>query len=184
MSDSGVQIAAQVICDGGIVVHATEGVWGFACDPFNEDAVLRVLALKQRSVDKGLIVIGAGAEDFARQLMQIASARRAVVTASWPGRHTWVLPNVDYPKWVTGGRRAHDETARPGDHPEIHHWTALRPYDASYTHIGNAGTEKNIGNQVRAHPQKEGPLLAPRSSTVPSTTVAHLAQPCDMGNSW
>src|SRR4051794_31230036 len=43
-------IAAKVLRHGGIVAHATEGVWGLACDPFDADAVVRLLDLKGRSV--------------------------------------------------------------------------------------------------------------------------------------
>jgi L-threonylcarbamoyladenylate synthase len=116
VSDRVIQTAARILREGGVVCHATEGVWGFACDPFDEAAVLRVLALKQRSVDRGLIVIGTSAEDFAGQLQQLPSTRRATVTASWPGRHTWVLPNVGYPEWVTGGRET--LACRVPDHPQ------------------------------------------------------------------
>ena len=34
-----------------------EGVWGLSCDPFDELAVKDLLALKQRPVHKGLIVV-------------------------------------------------------------------------------------------------------------------------------
>ncbi|GIR70127.1 MAG: hypothetical protein CM15mP74_13780 [Halieaceae bacterium] len=34
-----------------------EGVWGLSCDPFDELAVTHLLALKQRPVHKGLIVV-------------------------------------------------------------------------------------------------------------------------------
>jgi L-threonylcarbamoyladenylate synthase len=89
--------------EGGVIVHATEGVWGFACDPANEDAVRRVLSIKGRQADKGLIVIGASADDFAQQLAKVDQTHRNRVTESWPGRHTWILPDSEYPDWVTGG---------------------------------------------------------------------------------
>lgn len=98
-----IQEAIDVIRAGGLVVHATEGVWGFACDPFNERAVQRILDIKLRPVAKGLIVIGASAQHFEPQLKHISADRRAQVMASWPGRHTWVLPDTDYPAWITGG---------------------------------------------------------------------------------
>ena len=31
-------VAADVLRSGGIVAHATEGVWGLACDPFDGTA--------------------------------------------------------------------------------------------------------------------------------------------------
>ena len=53
---------------GGVVAHATEGVWGLACDPFDCQAVARILAIKGRSPDKGLILIGGSADCFAPEL--------------------------------------------------------------------------------------------------------------------
>ena len=42
---------------GGVVAYPTEAVWGLGCDPRDEAATRRLLALKQRDVDKGLILI-------------------------------------------------------------------------------------------------------------------------------
>ncbi|NAS79238.1 hypothetical protein CVE28_22225, partial [Pseudomonas syringae pv. actinidiae] len=35
----------------------TEAVWGLGCDPWDEEAVYRLLAIKSRPVEKGLILI-------------------------------------------------------------------------------------------------------------------------------
>jgi len=101
-SDIHIQRAVRALRSGGLVLHATEGVWGIACDPFSRDAVTRLLALKQRRVEKGLIVIGAGPECFERELAALTAAERAGVLASWPGAVTWLLPNVRFPFWITG----------------------------------------------------------------------------------
>ena len=96
--------AALQLAAGGIVAHALEGVWGLACDPFNELAVRRLLGLKRRSSVKGLVVIAASACDFAPELQALAPAARAAVRASWPGAETWVVPTRRFPIWVTGRR--------------------------------------------------------------------------------
>src|SRR3546814_11699547 len=51
--------AAATLHAGGVIAYPTEAVWGLGCDPFDEAAVLRVLAIKQRPVDKGLILVAA-----------------------------------------------------------------------------------------------------------------------------
>jgi L-threonylcarbamoyladenylate synthase len=100
----------------GIVAHATEGVWGLACDPDSRAAIGRLLHLKARAVDKGLIVIGASPTDFRDELWQLSQARRAQVCESWPGPVTWVLPSDRFAGWVTGGR---DQVAvRVPGHPQ------------------------------------------------------------------
>ncbi|MFW6092392.1 MAG: L-threonylcarbamoyladenylate synthase [Pseudomonadota bacterium] len=105
MNDWHLRRAVAVLRCGGIVVHATEGVWGLACDPFDPAAVQRLLALKQRSVAKGLIVVGSDSATFAPELDALDPADRARVAASWPGAVTWILPNQRFPRWITGAHR-------------------------------------------------------------------------------
>ena len=103
-----VRRAVRALQTGGVVMHATEGVWGLACDPFDEAAVARLLVLKKRNLGKGLIVIGEAAERFENELDSLGSEDRARIVQTWPGRVTWILPNQMFPYWITGGR---DEVA-------------------------------------------------------------------------
>jgi L-threonylcarbamoyladenylate synthase len=97
-------VAASVLRGGGVVAHATEAVWGLACDPFNGAAVARLLDLKRRSVTKGLIVIASDATEFADELAALDEVSAARVCASWPNAETWLLPNRSFPGWITGNR--------------------------------------------------------------------------------
>lgn len=97
-----VRRAVRHLRRGGVVAHATEGVWGLACNPFDRSAVGRILALKGRSPSKGLIVIGAGADCFAPELEPLPVADRRMVEASWPGAVSWILPNRRFPAWIAG----------------------------------------------------------------------------------
>jgi len=110
------RLAVRALRQGGLVLHATEGVWGLACDPWNPVAVERLLALKGRSAGKGLIVIGAAKECFGDELAGVEPARRREVEESWPGAVTWVLPNRRFPPWITGGR--HTVAVRVPAHPQ------------------------------------------------------------------
>ncbi len=96
--------AAFWIGAGGIVAHATEGVWGLACNPFNPNAVDRLLEIKNRREDQGLILIGADAKMFASQLALLSEETRLLIETSWPGAHTWIVPDYSYPGAVSGGR--------------------------------------------------------------------------------
>ena len=89
---------------GGVVAHALEGVWGFACDPFDERAVTRVLSIKRRPHQKGLLVIAASAGCFDAELSRLSPAARQSVVGSWPGPETWVVETRRFPRWITGGR--------------------------------------------------------------------------------
>ena len=112
--------AAAVLQRGGVVAYPTEAVWGLGCDPFAEASVLRLLALKQRPVEKGLILVAAALEQFDGLLdwAQLPTDRREDVYASWPGPHTWIVPaSGRVPHWITG---AHDGVAvRVSAHPQV-----------------------------------------------------------------
>ena len=71
-----------------------EGVWGLSCDPFDELAVKDLLALKQRPVHKGLIVVADRGEAFSAVLRTLPSSQRDAIAASWPGPNTWLVPHL------------------------------------------------------------------------------------------
>lgn len=62
------------------------------------------MRLKDRSADKGFILIGAQSSFFGDQLSQLNDEHRKNVLDSWPGHDTWILPDVSYPGRVRGGR--------------------------------------------------------------------------------
>lgn len=97
--------AARAVAEGGIIAYPTEYVWGLGCDPANEAAVMRLLAIKQRPREKGLILVAA---EFAQLQAWVDIAWGALaeaVRSSWPGPHTWLLPaTARAPVWITGGR--------------------------------------------------------------------------------
>ena len=49
--------ACRAVQAGGIIAYPTEAIYGLGCDPENMDAVLDLCDLKQRPIDKGLILI-------------------------------------------------------------------------------------------------------------------------------
>lgn len=112
------QRAAQIILAGGVVAYPTEGVWGLGCLPENEVAVMRILALKGRAVDKGLILVAGSEAQFAPLLADLDADQRCTLSASWPGPNTWLIPHGDrVPHWISG---QHDKVAlRVTDHPVV-----------------------------------------------------------------
>ena len=97
--------AVAALHSGGVIAYPTEAVWGLGCDPFDETAVRRLLRIKQRGASKGLILIAANLAQIASLIDRNAlpPARMAVVLASWPGPHTWLLPCTSLvPGWLRG----------------------------------------------------------------------------------
>lgn len=84
--------AARWLRHGGIVAYPTEAVFGLGCDPRNSAALRRLLALKQRSWQKGLILIADDDAAFTSYLVPQADNVRAHALARWPGATTWLWP--------------------------------------------------------------------------------------------
>jgi L-threonylcarbamoyladenylate synthase len=114
------EAAAAAMRAGGVLAYPTEGVWGLGCDPFDEAAVLRLLAMKQRSVDRGLILVGAEMAQFddLADWRALPPGRVEEIEASWPGPNTWIVPaTARVPRWITG---AHAGVAmRASAHPVV-----------------------------------------------------------------
>jgi len=108
--------AVAILQRGGVIAYPTEAVFGLGCDPMNEEAVKRLLRLKHRSVDKGLILIASSWEQVTAYAKPLTEAQWRRVSATWPGAVTWVFPATTMaPKWITG---THDSIAlRVTAHP-------------------------------------------------------------------
>lgn len=100
LSDAAAQIQA-----GGVIAYPTEAVFGLGCDPLNETAVRRLLAIKQRPEEKGLILLA----DDAAQLSGWVTASEddwQTMQARWPGPVTFLVPvTPKVPRWITGKHR-------------------------------------------------------------------------------
>jgi L-threonylcarbamoyladenylate synthase len=99
--------AARVIANGGVIAYPTEAVYGLGCDPWDQAAVARLLAIKHRDPAKGLILIGADLHQLLPFVTidapDLPPGRMQEVLASWPGPNTWLLPvRSQTPDWLTG----------------------------------------------------------------------------------
>ncbi|HEY9198139.1 MAG TPA: Sua5/YciO/YrdC/YwlC family protein [Gammaproteobacteria bacterium] len=95
--------AARLLHDGGVIAYPTEAVYGLGCDPLNAQAVMRLLKLKQRPVEAGLILIAADFAQVEPFLQPLTSTVRRKLFATWPGPVTWLLPaRPETPVWLRG----------------------------------------------------------------------------------
>nr|WP_282450182.1 Sua5/YciO/YrdC/YwlC family protein [Microbulbifer sp. CAU 1566] len=110
--------AVRLLEAGSVIAHPTESVWGLACDPNNPDAVARLLRLKNRPLEKGLILVSGDQHHFDSLLHNLSGDQRARIDETWPGPVTWLVPHFDQvPPWVSG----------------IHHSVALRHTNHGFT---------------------------------------------------
>jgi len=99
------QQAASLLRVGQIIAYPTEAVYGLGCDPFNERSVKHLLQLKQRDINKGLILIAALWRDveFLVDHAEVSRGCLRRVFARWPGPVTWIFPASDsVPSWIRG----------------------------------------------------------------------------------
>lgn len=113
------QIAAHLLQDQ-VVAYPTEAVFGLGCNPLSESAVKKLLDLKQRPMEKGLILI-APTLDFLLPFVDIGSlneAQLARLKAHYDRPITWVVPaKSDVPVFLTG--QFHSIAVRLSNHPSV-----------------------------------------------------------------
>ena len=94
--------AAFVCNHGGIISYPTESVFGLGCNPHDLAAVEKLLNLKSRPIEKGLILIAANLEQLQPYILAPADLlRKATEKQIFPT--TWLVkPSALTPYWITG----------------------------------------------------------------------------------
>ncbi|HEC74415.1 MAG TPA: tRNA threonylcarbamoyladenosine biosynthesis protein RimN [Methylophaga aminisulfidivorans] len=102
---------------GEVIAYPTEAVFGVGCDPWDEEAILQLLAIKQRPWHKGLILIAADFNQLQDFIKPVSAEVLEQLNQTWPGPVTWLLPvRENVPFLLTG---LHDTIAvRVTDHPQ------------------------------------------------------------------
>jgi L-threonylcarbamoyladenylate synthase len=90
-TDAGIDRAAQVLRDGGLVAFPSETVYGLGGDAGNGTAVARIYQAKGRPSFNPLIVHVADT-DMARRYVEWSDMAERLAAAFWPGPLTLVLP--------------------------------------------------------------------------------------------
>ena len=57
LSDWQLHCARPTIFSGGVIAYPTEAVWGLGCDPWDHEPLARILALNQRPVATGVVLV-------------------------------------------------------------------------------------------------------------------------------
>jgi L-threonylcarbamoyladenylate synthase len=105
---------------GEVIAYPTEGVFGVGCDPDNHEAIEKLLQVKKRSADKGLILIAASYQQLTPYIdeSQLEPEQLKKIKDSWPGPVTWVMPvSGDTLGLVTG--KFDTVAVRVSDHPLV-----------------------------------------------------------------
>lgn len=117
--NSNLKKASEILKQGGVIAYPTEAVWGLGCDPNNQQAVEKLLSLKNRPVEKGLILVAANRLQIPGLWDDLSNEQLRELDASWPGPVTWLIPDHSrlIPEWIKG---SHDTVAvRVSAHPLV-----------------------------------------------------------------
>ena len=83
---------ARLISLGAVVAYPTEACFGIGCDPTNSIAIDRVIRIKKRPHQKGLIVIADRIESLLPYLSVSHESVLDEPLSTWPGPYTWIFP--------------------------------------------------------------------------------------------
>lgn len=101
---------------GGIIAYPTESCYGLGCLPQHNGALRRLIRLKKRAQDKGMIVIGSGLPQLLPLLDRLPESQQSAIRTVWPARKTLVLPANPRIPVLLRGKRRHQVAVRVPDH--------------------------------------------------------------------
>lgn len=81
--------AVKIVKEGGIIVYPTDTVYGLGCDPFNENAVKKLIKVKGER-KKPLPILASSIKDV-EKIAFITPLARKLISIFWPGPLTIVL---------------------------------------------------------------------------------------------
>jgi len=90
VTDEELSLAAKVIGGGGVVAFPTETFYGLAVDPFNNEALVRLFRLKDRSPGKPVLVLIDKITSLEKLVEDVPDYYRKLMDLFWPGPLTLV----------------------------------------------------------------------------------------------
>ena len=76
-----------------VFAYPTEGVWGLGCNPFSEKAVKKLINLKKRPKNKGIIILAGSLQQLLPFTQHLSEKLKKRMNSKWPGPHTWLVPS-------------------------------------------------------------------------------------------
>lgn len=93
-----------MIKQGGIIVFPTRCLYGLGADAFNADAVQRIFQLKQRSLQKPILILIGRRTQLNTLVSNVSTTASRIMDEFWPGRVTLVFEAADIvPHYLTAG---------------------------------------------------------------------------------
>src|SRR6266705_171818 len=90
VDDNSIEEAARLVLAGRLVAYPTDTVYGLGCNPFDQNAVSRVVEVKERH--KGALPILVNSMTAAKRLGEFNKTSLALAGRFWPGPLTLIVP--------------------------------------------------------------------------------------------
>jgi L-threonylcarbamoyladenylate synthase len=96
--------ARTVLKGNGVIAVPTETFFGLAVNPFQEEALARLFALKDRAPEKPVLLLVDGPERLNQVAREVPGLARRLMEKFWPGPLTIIFPGLPHlPRQLTGG---------------------------------------------------------------------------------
>ena len=83
--------AIKTLKSGGVIAYPTESVFGLGCDPYNLSAVSKILSIKSRSHNKGLILLVSDIRQALPLIKPLTKKQVAQINQKDKRATTWLL---------------------------------------------------------------------------------------------
>jgi len=104
-ADKGLDCAAEVIKDGGIIAYPTESSYALGVDPANPEAVKRLFCLKGRPESVAMPLIAGVMADVRNVTKEISALGNRLIKKFWPGPLTLIFEAADdIPRLLMGDK--------------------------------------------------------------------------------
>jgi L-threonylcarbamoyladenylate synthase len=107
----------DAVLRGAIFGYPTDTIWGIGCHPLIANSAARILAVKNRSPDKGMILLSSRI-DYCKPYMDIDPEQLALMEQPTARPTTWLVrASKQCPPWVNGNFAT--VAIRVTDHPLV-----------------------------------------------------------------
>jgi L-threonylcarbamoyladenylate synthase len=96
--------ARTILKQNGVIAVPTETFFGLAVNPFMEEALARLFALKNRAPEKPVLLLVDGPEMLRQVAREVPGRARRLMEKFWPGPLSIIVPSLPHLDWrLTGG---------------------------------------------------------------------------------
>ncbi len=95
--------AVSFLLEGAVIAYPTDTIWGLGCIATNENSVKRLIEIKNRDENKGLIVLVSSLDQVSTWIIDLSYEQKTIILEK-ESPCTFLIPATDAcPKYLIGG---------------------------------------------------------------------------------